>query len=386
MPDMTNNDMVDLFKRAASQYPLRTESADWEGVAGKLDEKEHSIAWMTVFSKKELGKRKYLALLILFPLALIGYYGMHIKLSSKPPGITNQISRTEKKPAALNSFSIVGQGSMSTGLNKLINSHSAGAEEFRLSAMQEKGFRNTILPSFAVLQNEIGVKEPFIYLQQRKLTTRIPSMANDPAAPVSNAKNKQSHFYAGLIVAPDISMVKFQSVKGVGFSAGILFGYRINQKFAIESGVYFDTKNYFTQGDYFSTKNVPQMINADLLNVNGTCHMVEFPVNLRYDFHASKKNNWFITGGFSSYFMFKESYNYNYLYNGSPRERSYDYNKPSQNWFSVLDISIGYEHSAGRFGKIRVEPYLKTPLAGMGAGSLPILSTGINLGFIHQFK
>ena len=64
-----NDDMDDLFRRAAEEYPLKTDSADWDKLASKMQaEDEHKNA-----SGKKRNKAKYLLLLALIPLFLIWF-------------------------------------------------------------------------------------------------------------------------------------------------------------------------------------------------------------------------------------------------------------------------------------------------------------------------
>lgn len=212
-----------------------------------------------------------------------------------------------------------------------------------------------------------------------------PAKANAPAK-TKSAKNRRLPFYYGILAAPDLSMVKFQSVKGVGYTAGILLGYNINSKLAIETGAYLDKKKYYTEGEYFSRKNVPIPSSNELLNVNGSCNMLEVPINIRYNLNSGGKMRWFATAGLSTYFMFKEAYNYKYQYvwNGNIWDSSYTYKEPSQYWFSVINLSVGFERTLGKVGQLRIEPYWKIPTSGIGKGVLPVMSAGLNIGITRK--
>ncbi len=175
-----------------------------------------------------------------------------------------------------------------------------------------------------------------------------------------------------------------QSVKAVGTTFGILGGYTFNPKWSLETGVYLDMKKYFTEGQYFSKKNVLPLRYVNLLDVNGTCNMVEIPVNLRYNLSSGKSRKWFATAGLSTYLMSKEWYDYHYLSYGTPMDNAFTYRKPYHYLFSVLNMSLGYEQKLGRIGNLRLEPYLRVPLSGIGTGSLSIMSAGLNLGITRR--
>jgi hypothetical protein len=170
-------------------------------------------------------------------------------------------------------------------------------------------------------------------------------------------------------------------MKGVGTTFGVLLGYAFNNRWAVESGLYLDRKNYYTAGEYFK-KQMPT--GYTLQDVDGTCIMWEIPVNVRYNFNTSPGMRWFATAGLSTYLMSKESYTYQYEYNWTTGNSSWDIDKPSQYWFSIINLSAGFEQHIGKIGNLRLEPYVRIPLSGIGTGKLPILSAGLNIGFTHQ--
>ncbi len=231
-------------------------------------------------------------------------------------------------------------------------------------------------------------REPIARDYHLLVNVTAPPIAKDSshAKQKTTSKAKTSYLYAGLMGAPDLSMVKMQSVKGVGATYGILLGYAINKHWSIETGAYLDRKKYYTDGEYFNTKGVRLPPNSDLLNVNGTCYMWEIPLNIRYNFNPEGKTRWFVTGGFSTYLMSHEKYTYGYTSYGSSTawDSTWNIKKSSQYPFSIINLSAGFEQRLGKVGSLRIEPYVRIPLTGMGTGKLPIMSTGINIGIIHQ--
>lgn len=198
-------------------------------------------------------------------------------------------------------------------------------------------------------------------------------------------KRKQHGLYISIIGAADVSTIKMQTVDHMGFGAGILVGYQFNKNWAIESGVLWDKKQYYSDGEYFDTKKTGIPPTVQVLNVDGACNMFEVPVSARYNFSFKKKGNFFATAGLTSYFMKKEEYYY-YAKHGSsyyPAERTYK--NSGNNLFSVMTLSAGYEYKLGKIGSLRTEPYLRLPLTGVGIGNLPISSIGLQVGITHHF-
>jgi hypothetical protein len=210
-----------------------------------------------------------------------------------------------------------------------------------------------------------------------------PKVASDSMPP---RPKKHSHGYIGVFGAPDFSTVRFQPLKGVGTTFGMLLGYSFNERWAVETGLSLDRKSYYTSGEYFNTKKVTMPPGyTKLLNADGTCYMWEIPVNVRYNFNTSPRMKWFATAGLSTYLMTSEEYSYEAAnWSSTPTEGYWNIHKPSQYWFSIVNLSAGFEQRVGKIGNLRLEPYVRIPLSGIGTGSLPILSAGVNIGFTRQ--
>jgi hypothetical protein len=213
---------------------------------------------------------------------------------------------------------------------------------------------------------------------------KAPAKQKDSTKQKASAKRKSSFFYAGLMAAPDFSMVKFQKVTGVGHTYGLLLGYAFNDRWAIETGAYVDRKRYYSDGEYFNPKKAILNPTDKLLSVDGTCYMWEIPLNVRYTFNPAGKTRWFATAGLSTYLMTSEKYSYSVKYYSSTRNSNWDWKTTTQYPFSIIGLSAGFEQHLGKLTNLRVEPYLRVPLGGIGTGNLPILSTGVNIGITRR--
>lgn len=210
------------------------------------------------------------------------------------------------------------------------------------------------------------------------------------AAPVIKKRVKAPRqvkgLYAGVIASPDISTVKAQRIARTGYGAGVIIGYRISKRLAVETGLLWDRKYYYSSGEYFNTKKLPYQPPWDIKSVNGWCNMFELPLHVRYFFAEGKKNSWYANAGLSSYIMNKESYDYSYEWNYAPQTMNRSYDNATRNWFNIMHIGVGVERPAGVLGTVRVEPYIKTSFGGVGIGSLPLTSFGINVGITRTIR
>lgn len=225
----------------------------------------------------------------------------------------------------------------------------------------------------------------------RKLSIPVVALADSNAAASATKVKREpaslkKGLYYGLIFSPDLTTVKFQRTSNVGYNVGLLAGYRFGKKLAVETGVLYERKFYYSTGEYFNTTKTPWPADMDLINVDGWCNMYEIPVNVRFTFATGEKSSWYANAGMSSYIMKKQKYDYSYKYYGQYGERNWTYRKTTADWFSIIHLGVGYERPVGVLGTLRVEPYVKIPSRGIGIGDLPVTSVGMNIGLTRPLR
>ena len=236
-------------------------------------------------------------------------------------------------------------------------------------------YLKSIYQDFLIAQNDNTEKD--------SLDQQLKSLASKTKT--NGRNNNESGFYAGIITGIDLSSIHLQSVK-TGATMGLIFGYALNKRWSIESGLLWDTKRVYDNGSYFNPPGYIPTNGIKIIAVNGTSRLYEWPVNMKYTIILGK-HSLFTTAGLSSYLMRSENYDYEYLQNNQPGGHNYlTYSKETKNWFSVANLSIGYTHKLGGNGSIRVEPYLKLPIKDLGVGNMPIMSTGLNIGFTKPLR
>ena len=211
---------------------------------------------------------------------------------------------------------------------------------------------------------------------QQESAASTKKMDNKHTTPI-----KTKGLYIGIAAGLDISTVKFNEVNKIGHTIAMVAGYRLNNHWSIESGFMWDTKHYYSPGEYFdkSRTDIPQ---DDYIHfLNGTCKMIEVPLNVKYDFKSKKSSGFFVAAGLSSYFMKKENYEYHATYNGDYYVGHKEYKNSTNNLFSVVNINGGYQFIFKNNNSLRIEPYIKIPLSGLGIGNLPFGSAGISAAF-----
>lgn len=445
---LKNDDMEELFRKAAENYDVdTTRASNWEAVSNAL----HNQPPEKGEDKKEKKKKRRFIFwwFLLFPAGWLAHnvwvktgeqslkktpavqqYQNPVagntnsdiekkgKIFSIDENIDMQKDRSSTKDGNLQNDKNISSGNYIDKLNEktdepvkhrlnVQNNYTGNKKNVRAAnkyrnQMQQQNVsfehggeeNRTDRKILSEVQNvEIYKRNYFMTAEKLRLTIGAISIAgnskNDTSQKKENneAKRNIHYFYLTALAAPDLSMVKFQRISGAGSSFGLLAGYRINKRWHIEAGAFWEKKLYYTDGKYFDKSKLSQYYqNVKMLYVDGNCKMLTVPLNIRYNVIAGQNSNWFIAGGMSSYFMNQEHYDYTYqYYNEPPKTKGYTYKVLEKNWMTVININVGFEKSLWKKYHFRVEPYFRLPVSGMGTGNLSLSSGGIYLGFGRRF-
>ena len=417
-----NENMDELFRRAAENYPLDTSSKDWNKVMQALQTENGQPE---VAQKNNRGR--FLWLLLLLPMGLVcNQYFMQNNndeknissaakevIPAKPSSQSKKQTKTEEtgftiaekqKPRQLTksgkseTSTSVKQPSYTGYQGSITQKHISEQRSFNKSSVGKQkvnrkdadvgqpGLLATglldkdISTDPSLLTSFIGKNSNQISPQPVSASSKMIADPNERKIPQGKLRTRK--FYLGAVAGLDVTTIKSQKVQDPGFDYGALIGYDLSSKWSIESGVLSAKKIYYSDGKYFNTSKIWMPPNSKITEVEGDCYMIEIPLAVKYNISSSAKHSWFAVVGASSYIMRKEDYNSTYYYanSGSSAVHYKQYKTHSANMFSAIQISGGYTHSIGKWTDLRVEPYLKLPTTGMGIGELPFVSAGLHLG------
>ncbi len=441
-----NDDMDELFRKAAADYPLKTDGADWDAVMLRLQTPNASNP---ATSGRKRKQQHWLWLLLLLPLAFVGHLARRdnssgtavagdvqrsvAQISATPVAadaatpvvhtttatvashntVTPVAPATEQQKivAEKRSVSLSAQATFAKPLSYHTYSNNGNSNHTPVSNRRVKANINSVkTQTISTVDNDVFTDHGATVMLTRETKdpetiTQAQSVAAHSAATVSTSLQKedtvtaipemvkddkkmpaQKGFYAGIVLSPDFSTVKMQQMSKVGYNAGILIGYRFSARWSVETGALWEKKYYYSKGEYFNTGKINLPSGTVIDDVKGWCNMIDIPVLVKYNFIIRKDHSWFANAGLLSYIMNKESYTYKYTRYGNQYERGWDYKGSTRNWFSVMQLGFGYEHTLGRLGNLRVEPYIKLPVSGIGIGNLPVSSAGINIGILKSIR
>jgi hypothetical protein len=461
-----NDDMDELMRRAAEDYPLNTSSGNWNAVRKALE------SGTPPSESKKGSKGRFLWLLLLLPMTLLcnrylvqngssstasaptqtgSPQGRTPAPSNTPPGQPSNrpaemreesIANNSSSPSSSSSITSQPEQPVSGGQSPLQERQPSSANNHIANNQAPASRADQHIKSSSIPRKKTPVKNQLAQVngldeidesskisyeinesgtqkEQESLLTKEASVSSndtyaaadsslktgeDPSSEKAAAqqpttdsillstktarpgRSKPKRFYAALMGGADLTTIHLQKVEKVGTDYGGLVGFELNRKWSVEAGVFSVKKEYYTDGKHFNTSKIYVPHNSEITEVEGNCRMIEIPLAVRYSFKPGRKGNWFATGGLSSYLMKSENYSYVYYYplTGQYVERYRTYANSSQHWAASVQLSGGYQYQLGKIGAIRLEPYLKVPVRGLGIGSLPLLSTGLHVGISRK--
>ena len=214
------------------------------------------------------------------------------------------------------------------------------------------------------------------------MTSTEPTATVVPPAPI-----REPRFLLGLVTAPDVTTVKFTSVQAPLLNLGLTLDYRLGPRLRLSTGLLRSTKQYSARReDYDWGAYASRVYQRDFKDVDATCTVLDIPLNLRYDLLVRPRYLLAGSVGLSSFFMQRERYTYAYVENNLPQRWERNAVNENRHLLSILNLSLGYEGRLNEHWRFQAEPYLKLPLAGVGAGKVRLTSAGVFVGVKYGFN
>jgi hypothetical protein len=212
------------------------------------------------------------------------------------------------------------------------------------------------------------------------LSVSEPENKTEPAnttKPRNKKKAVSTHSFAFTLSAgPDLSKAGGSAVGKLNIKYGLGVNYNFN-RFTLSSGVYLAKKVYAAAAkDYQYNYSIPS--GWKFVDVQADCKVLSIPINLVYNFANKTGSGWFAGAGISTYLMQHENYNFHYSTSGG-QQIYYMHNviDKNKNYFSVLNLTGGYNRQLSKKVSLSIQPYLEIPLQGIGEGKVLLNSGGL---------
>ncbi|MDQ1087781.1 hypothetical protein [Siphonobacter sp. SORGH_AS_1065] len=210
------------------------------------------------------------------------------------------------------------------------------------------------------------------------LSWQTPDLASAPEIPIQPLV---SRWALQLLLSPDFTQVPGRQA-ATGYNTGLQLEYRFAPRWRASAGVIYSLKNYSASSydyrpyqGYWATYKRPDVIDA-------ACRMLDVPLTITYDAWKWKQNQFFVSLGSTSYLMLKEDYYYQYPTYTYELEKK----RTGNHWLATANISLGLERPILPRLLVRIEPFVKTPLGGVGFGKVRLRSSGVFFSLRYQLK
>lgn len=230
------------------------------------------------------------------------------------------------------------------------------------------------------------------YISSRKLFHVDPEMAplllhhggDDVNEPSIRRRNGGFTLSLELSIGPDLSSVAANQ-PGIGTFTGIYLELGILKRLKMLTGLSHARKRYSVQDEYtppypgfWTNGQVPYEVDV-------ACHVIDIPINFRYEIIDLPDHVLFLGSGLSSYLMLTEEYYFNYGYTSDPNLVSeYELNNENQHYFGIVNLSAGYTRYFNSRWAWQFEPYYKMPIQDIAAAKVRLNSFGVLIGLKYS--
>ena len=408
-----NNNIDELFKRAAAGYPLKTDNSDWDGLASRL---LNTPLFPTSGKKKNKFNKYGPSLLLVVLMLLLGEDRLKQTRNhptAYPPSavrdganigkdavLLNPQTTTTKQPRSqrqLNNETAFLQatdhepaiGNLMSGDNNLNRDITSNYRRTTDAGFDKSAGKNVMTIDTPDLT--YNTEQPAIANKITSAGTSLPlTKTIDEAPGIAEKKTdtiqRSSKIYWGIVFGPGINRVKNQKLQKPGFDIGIIAGISILKgKASVETGLLYTQKYYFSDGKYFNMDkaggSMPQ--GMEVMSLDGSSRLFEVPVKFKYKVLQKNRSGVFLSTGISSYLMTKEENDYLTMMNGSEQSMIGSYKDNSRYIAVMANLGAEYNYKIGKHTLIRIEPYIQIPLKGIGIGSMPVMTTGLHFGLMR---
>jgi hypothetical protein len=404
MSQNRENEFENLFKRASENYPINSSNADWNAVLAGLEEEGKDKKGFFLLNKKYV---LFAILLLLVALSSSVITGLIVRNSSANKKTIKVVSvnkqniqqntATEKKIAdevykkvileiqskPIHSMPIKAQVVYSKNIKNdqkkseyiippLLDTNKAGSEH-----SEKESVVISKIPADSTEEFK-GVKPINTF------TSDLTNSIQDTKNSIVKLNHPTNHFYGGVLFARDKSSIKLEPNKGTGYSLSFMLGYQFSKKWSIESGLHIEKKELYTSGSNFD-KSILQA-SGNIVWIESEAQLLEIPITIKRNLFQKKKHSFFTTLGLSSFIVNKETVEYEEEIGGVFQNESVVFNHNTSNFFSTINLSLGYQYHLGKIGNIRIEPYFNIPIGVIGNSKSPVYSKGVFIGWTYDLK
>ena len=205
----------------------------------------------------------------------------------------------------------------------------------------------------------------------------VPAKEKPLVQPVAKPKPPAGRLGVGLMASPDLSSIGLPGRLTPGTNVGVQIEYRLTNRFRVGVGAIHSVKLYSAGVEDYKVPYGFWTYGVTPSGIDANCKVLDLPVHLRFDALRRARYTAFVSTGLSSYIMLSERYGYHYPTYDPYLRSEWRGKRTGEHYFSVVNLSVGYERNLGRRFSWQAEPFLKLPLGGVGFGKVRLATGGV---------
>ncbi len=394
MKKLTDQELDSIFKHAAEGFEPSFDSAAWDAMNAKLDQPKPAMwnGWITfvllglvIFSSgvwvgTSITEKRLLTKSLLHANA---------KESIQKNNSTEEINQNPVQivpyQTSVQKESLIENRQQKKSIVKELDGSfitSDDIEKTQALIVTETG--DSKKESKLVMQENKDSQESIVSVSDHRVDTVLQQIivdriTIDTTQVISDTRMERKEFsdrhaiFLRALASPDFSSINYSSSSQTGSNFSLLVEYQVTNRWSITTGGIWSMKKYsedskVTYGKFTADRMV------------GSCQVLDIPVNIYYRFRPQLKTSFYAGIGLSSYVMLEEDYTYTVDYSSGSRDYAYYIEGKNDEWFKMLNLSVGMQYQIAPRFHIQIEPFFKAPLVGIGEWDVQLSSVGIFLG------
>lgn len=243
-------------------------------------------------------------------------------------------------------------------------------------SLQQVTMQNNALPAGNAKHNADSIAAPpkdSVAVADKEAT---PADGKKTETAEEKKEKTPARWFLKLPVSPDFSSIDYGKTAGAGINAGLMVEFMPGKHISFSTGAIWSKKIYTWDNPDKTYGGGGGYGTAKASFLDGDCRVLDIPLNVTYYIRPEARTNFFATVGISSYIMLKEMYTYTVWANQQEYRYDEEYTRKNNNWFSMLNLSIGVQHRLSNRFQVQAEPFLKAPVSGVGQGKVNLVSMG----------
>jgi hypothetical protein len=268
-----------------------------------------------------------------------------------------------------------------TSENLAVFSNSPENELIKVDSLQGNPPRHTVfLPFDPLVQNW----PPVPLRSDSVVSEEVLPLVEYPLSDLSTIEPvKTNSWGVGLMAGSDLAAVNANGSTAYGYNAGIAVDFRLGRRLVFQASGQYLIKNYIAdQREYVAPKGFWQA-KAYPYSTEGTCDMLQWNFDVRYNLIATAKWNSFVSLGSSSWTIMKEQYEFYYKTYTHGQVNEWTGTQDKNYWFALAQFGVGVEHTIRPGLSLQLNWFGQRPFQGVGNGNVKIYSSGLSI-MVHK--